>query len=245
MAQAPAADQAKLLAVQDLDTRIQQARHRLDTLPERAECATLNAQIEQVGAARIEAATAVSDARREVAKAEDDVQTVRARAQRDNARLLDAGMAPRELQGLQSELAVLAKRQSDLEDVELEAMQRLDDAEHALATVTERAEALQVQLGEATARLEHEEAAVNTELAMLASDREGAIDGIDAALVALYEKLRLQYGGVGAAALKHGTCEGCHMSLNPADVAALQARPADDVVRCEECGRILVRGAAS
>ena len=245
MAQAPAADQVRLLTVQDLDTRVQQARHRLETLPARSELAALEATAAELHAARIEAETAVSDIKREVTKAEDDVQAVRARAERDNARLLDGGMTPRELQGLQSELEVLAKRQGDLEEVQLEAMQRLEDAETRLADVSERAVDVDASRAEVASRVDQEAAAIEAEVASLLAERAAVAGTIDADLMALYEKLREQRGGVGAAALSRGACQGCHMDLNPGDLSRIESRPADDVVRCEECGRILVRGAGT
>ncbi len=245
MAQAPAADQVRLLTVQDVDTRVQQARHRLETLPARSELAALEATAADLRAARIEAETAVSDIKREVTKAEDDVQSVRARSERDNARLLDGGMTPRELQGLQSELEVLAKRQADLEEVELEAMQRLEDAEKTLADVSARLIEVDSSRTEVATRLDHESAAIEAEVASLLAERASIADTIDANLMALYEKLREQHGGVGAAPLARGACQGCHMNLNPGDLAAIESRPPDHVVRCEECGRILVRGAST
>ena len=60
-------------------------------------------------------------------------------------------------------------------------------------------------------------------------------------LINLYERLRVQHGGVGAAALRRGRCEGCHLSLNTVDLNAIRAAAADEVLRCEECRRILVR----
>ena len=67
------------------------------------------------------------------------------------------------------------------------------------------------------------------------------VAGLDAGLVALYERLRGQLGGSGAAALRGSRCEGCRLELNPLDLEQIRARPVDAVVRCEECGRILVR----
>ena len=245
MAQAPAADQVRLLTVQDLDTRVQQARHRLETLPARSELAALDAKATELRAARIKAETTVSDIKREVTKAEDDVQAVRARAERDNARLLSGGMTPRELQGLQSELEVLAKRQADLEEVELDAMQRLEDAEATLAKVSEALVDVDSSRTEVSTRLDEESAAIEAEVTELLAERAAVADTIDVELMKLYEKLRTQHGGVGAAALVRGACEGCHMSLNPGDLSAIESRPPDHVVRCEECGRILVRGAGT
>ncbi len=140
---------------------------------------------------------------------------------------------------------MLAKRQGDLEDIELEAMQRLEDAESEAARVNAEIETVGAKAAEVKARLDDEAKTIEAEIVSLTAGRTNAAAGLDEGLMALYEKLRAAQGGTGAAALKHGTCQGCHMSLNPADLAHIEAAPADDVVRCEECGRILVRGAAS
>ncbi|HZJ40050.1 MAG TPA: C4-type zinc ribbon domain-containing protein [Demequina sp.] len=245
MPKAPVADQLRLLTVQDLDTKLAQTRHRLANLPARQELDAVTAEAASLEETRVEAATAVTDLRREVTKAEDDVVTVRARADRDNKRMLSAGLAPKELQALQSELEVLAKRQADLEDIELDAMQRLEDAEAEATRVAVQIDAVAAKLTEVKARLHHEAADIDAEIVSLTAGRASTVAGLDEGLLALYEKLRAAQGGTGAAALKHGACQGCNMSLNPADLAHIEATPADDIVRCEECGRILVRGAGS
>ena len=246
MPKAPVADQLRLLTVQDLDTKLAQARHRLANLPARQELDAIAAEARSLEETRVEATTAVTDLRREVTKAEDDVVTVRARADRDNKRMLaGAGLSPKELQALQSELDVLAKRQGDLEDIELDAMQRLEDAESEATRVAVEIDAVSAKATEVKARLDHEAADIEAEIVSLAGGRAKTVDGLDDGLLALYEKLRAAEGGTGAAALKHGACQGCNMSLNPADLAHIEATPADEIVRCEECGRILVRGAGS
>ena len=170
------------------------------------------------------------------------MQSVRARAKRDNDRLLIGGQTPRDLQGLQSELEVLVKRQSILEEIELDAMQRLEDAESVADGVVAEAAVIAAALADVRARVESESAAIQTELADIARERINTAFNLDESLLALYEKLRAQHGDSGAAALTRGTCQGCHMSLNPADLAGIEATPDDEIVRCEECGRILVRG---
>ena len=242
MLKAPAADQLRLLTVQELDTRAAQALHRLESLDSRADLAKLLERESELNGRRIEADTAISDLKREVTKAEDDVQSVRARAKRDNERLLSGNQTPKDLQSLQSELEVLTKRQSDLEEIELVAMQRLEDAESVADGVVAEASVIAAGLAEVKARLKTESAAIEAELAEIARDRVNAAFNLDESLVALYEKLRAQYGDSGAAALTRGMCQGCRMSLNPSDLAMINAAPADEVIRCEECGRILVRG---
>jgi len=239
---APAADQLRLLTVQELDTHAAQARHRFESLESKVELAKLLEREGELTGRRIEADTAISDLKREVTKAEDDVQSVRARAKRDNDRLLIGGQTPRDLQGLQSELEVLVKRQSILEEIELDAMQRLEDAESVADGVVAEAAVIAAALADVRARVESESAAIQTELTDIARERINTAFNLDESLLALYEKLRAQHGDSGAAALTRGTCQGCHMSLNPADLAGIEATPDDEIVRCEECGRILVRG---
>ena len=242
MATAPASDQHKLLQVQEIDTRVQQAEHRRASLPVIAEIADLEAQIAEVDQQALLAMTEVSDLRREVAKAEDDVQAVRTRAARDTERLNSGdGMVSKDLVALQSELDVLRKRISALEDVELDAMGRLEEAQAVVTAAEKELEATRASLAEAEQRRDAELEAIAAEIASLASQRVTAAMGIDADLMALYEKLRERNGGVGAAPLEAGACQGCHMNLNSADLAAAEAASSDTILRCEECGRILVR----
>jgi len=240
---APAADQVRLLAVQDLDTRLQQTRHRRDTLPVLATIADLEGEGSELGDRIVAHATEAGDIRREVTKAEDDVQSVRARADRDRARLDSGQGSAKDLQALQSEVESLARRQSDLEDVELEAMERLEAADAVLAAAKARAQEIEVALEAAVTERDAALATIDAEIAGLAAERAAAAQGIDPGLTALYEKLRASHGGTGAAMLKGAQCQGCHMNVNPGDLATMQAAPADEICRCEECDRILVRGA--
>lgn len=243
MPTAPPADQRRLLAVQDLDTRADQARHRRSSLPALAAIAALEARGAEIANELVAQTTAVSDLRREVTKAEDDVQTIRARSDRDAARLAAGEGSPKDLQALQSEIDSLAKRRSDLEDVELEAMERLEAAEATLAATKAEADEARTSLDALATERDAAFADIDADLARLTAERGVAAEGLDATLVALYEKLRASHGGTGAAALDHGACGGCHVSINPATLAEIRSLADDAIVRCEECGRILVRGA--
>jgi predicted nucleic acid-binding Zn-ribbon protein len=245
VANAPAADQQRLLIVQDADTRANQAHHRRATLPVIARIEELSSRALDFDDERVARGTEVTDLKREVAKAEDDVESVRARARRDQERLDSGQSSAKDLQALQSELEVLAKRQADLEDVEIEVMERLEAAETAQASAATQHEAIAEQIARLQAERTAAEAEIDEELEAIAVERSAALEGLDVDLVALYEKIRAQHGGVGAAALTGTTCEGCHMPLNPVDVARFNAAPPDQIIRCEECGRILVRKATA
>lgn len=243
MPTAPAADQKRLLAVQDADLRAQQARHRRSTLPVLAQLDELTARVVDLGDERAARSALVGDIRREVTKIEDDIATVRARADRDNARLASGQGTPKDLQALSNELEALAKRTSDLEDVELEILERLETAEAELASAETQHAEIAAQIAELERQRDALFAEIDAELAGIVEERAKAAQGLDAGLVTLYERLRDQHGGIGAASLVRGQCQGCHMTLNAGDLAAIVAAAPDQVVRCEECGRILVREA--
>jgi len=238
---APAADQQRLLDVQALDTRLDQLAHRRRTLPELARLTELDAQLADVSSALVTSRTAAQDLRRELVKAEGDVEQVRQRAARNTERLNAGQGSAKDLQGMQHELESLARRQADLEEVELEVMERLEAHESALAEVTKAYEQLTAEVDKVAAARDAAYAELDAEVAVVTAAREGAVRGIDEGLIALYTRLRGQLGGVGAAALRGSRCEGCRLDLNPADLDQIRSASPDTVVRCEECGRILVR----
>lgn len=241
MTKAPAEDQIRLLDVQDLDTRLSQLAHRSRTLPERAQLAELAARSQGLADELVSASTLVDDIARELRKAEDDVELVRGRAARDNARLESGQGSAKDLQALQHELVSLARRQRELEDVELEVMERAEAAQSEKAriqTEIDRAEAAREQL---QARLAEQAGQIDAEAARVTAEREARVSGLDAGLVTLYEKVRASSGGLGAAPLRARRCEGCRLELTPVDLGRIRTAADDEVLRCEECLRILVR----
>jgi predicted nucleic acid-binding Zn-ribbon protein len=234
--------QARLLDLQALDAALDRLEHRRGTLPELTLIAELDARVRELRDGQIAAETLDSDLAREQLKAEADVDQVRIRSERDQQRL-DAGQvsSPRELENLQSEITSLGKRRSDLEDVVLEVMERRDSAQGHLALLTSELDQAVSKLEEATAKRDAQFGEIDTEASATTAARAAVAPDISGELLALYEKIRGQSGGVGAAALHRGRCEGCHLSLGPADLGRLRNAPADSVERCDECRRILVR----
>jgi uncharacterized protein len=230
-----------LLDLQGIDTRLDQLAHRERTLPELAELAEL-ARVSAGLADRLVAAeTEAGDIRRELAKADADVDQVRQRAVRDQTRL-DAGQGGhKELESLQHELATLGRRQSELEDVELEVMERQEAATAAVAGFRAEEGRLRVRTAEAEAGRDAALAEVAAERASLLSSRSALAEPLEPALLALYEKIRASSGGAGAALLRARSCGGCRLEINPQEVQRIRQAPAEEVVRCEECRRILVR----
>jgi predicted nucleic acid-binding Zn-ribbon protein len=237
--------QKRLLDLAELDSVLDRLAHRRRTLPELAEVDDLTKRLAQLATQVIAAETEASDLGREQSKAEADVDTVRMRADRDQKRL-DSGQvsSPKDLANLQSEIASLQRRQGDLEEVVLEIMERREVADERVRRLSAERDEVAAARAAAETRRDAALAEIDKEQGEVQGRRATTAEDIPADLLALYEKLRGQYG-VGAAMLRAGRCQGCKVTLSVADVNRLRAAPPDEVPRCEECRRILVRTAES
>jgi uncharacterized protein len=238
---APPETQLRLLELADLDAELNRIEHRRRGLPEVAEVEKIEARDTELRDAIAAAQASERDLAREQSKAEADVDQVRTREARDRQRL-EAGQvsSPRELESLQSEIASLARRQSELEEVALEVMERREVAQASYDALVEERDQLGARRETATAKRDEVLAELAEQSGKASDQRATVATDIPADLLTLYDKLRAQHG-VGAAALRRGRCEGCHLSLNTVDVNRLRAAAQDEVLRCEECRRILVR----
>jgi uncharacterized protein len=234
--------QLKLLDVQELDSRADQIRHQLAHLPEHGEIQQLTATRADLDDRARDAAIAVEDLTAEQAKVDADVEQVRARRTRDRDRM-DQGLVtnPKDLQRMQHELESLQRRIATLEDQELEVMERLEEAQKSHDELTGQVADADARLAALTAARDEKTAALDADLAEVQAARAPAVDGMPEELLSLYDRLREQKGGVGAAALRARECGGCRLSLDPAELTRIRAAATDEVIRCEECQRILVR----
>jgi predicted nucleic acid-binding Zn-ribbon protein len=239
-------DQLRLLDLQAVDTALAQLEHRRRTLPENAEIARLRAERGRLASDLVGADTAVSDLERDQSRAESELEPVKDRLSRNQHRIADGSIAdPKALSSLIEEVQHLKRRIDTLEEAELEVMEQLESA-------SEDRERLRREAAELDAQLAALEAKRDTQLRELAAeltDRRGVRDQIapliPANLLTLYDKIGASHAGVGAAELRRRRCTGCQLDINSADLRVFAAAPADEVLRCEECGRILVRTAES
>jgi uncharacterized protein len=228
--------------VQQLDARADQLRHQRANLPELAEIASLQAKRTDVENLARDARIVVDDLNTEQQKVDADVEAVRARRTRDRDRM-DRGLVtnPKDLERMQHELESLERRIASLEDDELEVMEKLEEAQAELAELEGMVAETDDRLAGLATTRDEKLAGIDEELAKVTGDRGPAVDGLPADLLALYDRLREQKGGVGAAELRARQCGGCRLSLDQAELNRIRGLAADEVVRCEECQRILVR----
>jgi predicted nucleic acid-binding Zn-ribbon protein len=191
---------------------------------------------------RIAAETEHSDVKRELARAEGDVEQIVTRINRDEARLASGSASPKELEQLQHEIGTLGVRRTELEEIELEIMMRIDGIKARITELSEQESALAAEITELEIKKANALAVINADIDATKSERASEITSIGTELVALYEKIRASNNGTGAAALVGNQCKGCHLTVNNIELQRIASLAEDEVVRCEECRCILVRG---
>lgn len=234
--------QLRLLDLAELDTELGRLEHRRRSLPELAELDRLGGQAATTGDALVLADTELADLDSEQSRAERDVDQVRTRIDRDRERM-DRGQvsSAKELESLQGEIQSLLRRQSDLEEVVLELMEKREAIETRRDELVKSRDELAEKIAEVTARRDAALGEIDEHAGKASASRASVAADVPGDLLTLYDKLRVQHGGLGAAALHRGRCQGCNLSLNSGDLAAIRAAAPDEVLRCEECRRILVR----
>lgn len=238
--------QLKLLDLQRLDAAADQLRHQRSHLPEDAEIAALTVRRADVLGRSRDQQIIVDDLTVTQEKADADVEQVKARRKRDQDRM-DQGLIsnPKDLERMQHELTSLERRIAALEDEELEVMEDLEAAQTELAAMRNDLAETDERLAKATEARDQRYADIDAELARIAGEREPVVAEVPADLLALYDRLRTSKNGVGVAELRARQCGGCMLSLDNADLADIRTKPDDEVVRCEQCQRILVRTSES
>jgi hypothetical protein len=238
--------QLRLLDLQALDSQLDRLRHRRRTLPELAEMARLDGLVDALRDGVVRAETEVSDLAREQARFEKEIEQVRVRRDRDESRLASGAItASKQLQDLEREVASLKRRQSELEDAELEVMERAETAQAGLSELTSRRDAHLADRAKAEAAAEAAFVEIDAEVDTAGRARDELAATLPADLLSLYEGLRASEGGIGVGEIARGRCGGCHLDLMNNEKAAYRAAPPDEVLRHEECNRILVRTAES
>jgi uncharacterized protein len=231
-----------LLAVQTLDTRVDQLEHRLETLAVRAQLAELAERVAGVDGRLASVDERRGELSRSQQRLEDEIASLNGRAAQAEKQLYSGAVSnPRELQALQDDIASIRRRISQLEDDELEIMELSEPVDAQRAELTGEREALEAENRRLTDELTAAEAEIAAELEAVRKERDEAAAGVQPELWPEYDKLRAQLGGVAVARLVGSTCQGCHLALSAVEVDRIRKLGVDEIVHCEECGRLLVR----
>lgn len=233
----------RLLAVQELDTRADQLRHRLDTLPEREAVRSGEDAVGRLDATLVEARAERDVLGRSQQRLEDEIAMVQEKRGHEQDRLYSGSVtAPKELQAIQEEIDALDRRIRALEDDELELMELAEPLDARLARLAAEHAAATSDLDAARSALREAAGGVDVELEQALASRAEVVASVgDDGLVAEYERLRPSFDGIVIARLVGTMCGGCHLSLSAVEGDRLRKLPADARATCDECGRLLVR----
>lgn len=238
--------QEKLLEVQAKDTEIAQLVHRKGSLPEIERKAELETQLTRARNQHVAAEVILGDLQRDQARSDADVEVVRQRIIKDQ-QMLDSGTIndPKQLSALQHELESLARRRTELEDLELEIMERVEGAEAAVSVLAGQITTLSGELEQVSTTLQDLTDTLSADIAEVEKERAALALALPSDFMSLYEKIRGSHSGVGAALLHRGQCGGCRLTIPPQEMQVIKVAPIETVVQCEECRRILIRTSES
>jgi predicted nucleic acid-binding Zn-ribbon protein len=232
--------QRSLLELAQLDADMSRIEHRSKTLPEQQQVEMAQSAHREANDRLATVQIALEDLDGQVAKFESEIDAVRQREDRDRSLLAGGTVDAKQLTELQHELETLERRQASLEDSLLEVMERREELQSQQAGELTQIDELQSKLTDAQRACDEARNEIDQLRHQSASRRDELVSGMDADLVALYERQRSR-GGAGAGLLQGRRCGACRIEIDKGELARISAAAEDDVLRCPECGAILLR----
>lgn len=231
-----------LLMIQELDTTLDQLRHRRATLSELAMLSDLRAAFAGAEVQRNEVAARLHTLRSAQKEAEDHASLLEDKAREVNTSMYDGSVtAHKELEALTEEHRSLGRRQGEFEDRALELMEEAEPVESEQSTQDAAMTELRTRIESVDAQLVVARTELDVEIERVEAERGQADVAVPDQLMATYEDLRSGLGGVAVARLNGARCEGCHLEIPSAELEGVRRAPEDSMVSCPECLRILVR----
>lgn len=232
--------QRRLLELAEVDAELSRIDHRRATLPELTEIADAEKNLRAISDALVAVQTSASDLDREVTRQEREIESVRAREDKDRKLLASGSVSAKQLTDLEHELQTLLRRQTALEDDLLELMEQREAVSMDEQRTAAQLEAAQQKLADAQARRDETFADLDTSYARRTADRAGLIPQFPADLLARYDRVRAARS-IGAGLLRARRCGACQLEFDRSTMAEYKNAAPDAVVTCENCGAILVR----
>jgi predicted nucleic acid-binding Zn-ribbon protein len=230
-----------LLDLQERDLALDRIRHKLATLPERAQVASTEARVAELQVAVAALRAQRDDVARDEKRFEDEATSLGEQAAAAEAKLYSGEVvSPRELQALQADIAQLKRHQKSVEDRQLGFMEQREPLEAQLTERDAEVAALEGELETQRAALATAEQKLADELGTEETARAQIASGIDGDLLDVYDRCREKSNGVGAARLVGMTCQGCHLSIPATEAERIRKAPPGTVEHCDNCSTILV-----
>lgn len=229
----------RLLELQTIDSAVDRLEARKRELESGEEVLAARVGMEGAEGRLGEVRLALDAVSLEQQRLEHEIDTLSQKVDAEERRLYDGSIVNvRELEAIQAEIANLKARRGRIEDELLEQLVRRDDLEAKATTAEAEAAQARAHLEAIGGDAVRELADIEGALASHATGRAAIASELKEELLELYEDLRAQKKGIGAAALVDGVCQGCHEKLSALELDRL--KKTEGVKRCEYCRRIVI-----
>lgn len=235
--------QRDLLALQRIDTRIRQLRHRRANIPEAVALAEEQETLQKVAEELADARARLDRLDKQSRRHEQEISTVESARKTEEARMYSGQIqSERQLDAIKNEIGALRRRKSDLEDSLLEIMEQTEETESLIAGLEGRQAELQQRVEALAGTVDEAATDIDAELTGAEQERAAAAARLPADLLAFYDDLRERKNGLAVAALQGRTCTGCQLELTAIELEDVKRGAPDRLSRCAQCGRVLVVG---
>ena len=232
--------QKLLIELSSIDQKITRLSNQKQNHPQLRKIAELTARLPSIEASIVENDSRINETKKELARAEVDVENVAKRVEKDNERLNSGETSAKDLTQIQHEIGTLKSKQKDLEEVEISILEILEDLDHKKSGLQEILIQVNDEINQLNILIKGDFSKANSDIAVFTTNRNKVVAKIDKSLVELYDKIRLEHG-IGAGMFSHGTCSSCQIQISPAEISKINALDPEEVIRCENCRCILVR----
>ena len=232
--------QKLLIDLNAIDQNIRKIDHQKKNHPQLMKITELTARLPSIEASIVENDSQINETKKELSRAEVDVENIAKRVEKDNERLNSGETSAKDLTQIQHEIGTLKSKQKELEEVEISILERIEDLDHKKSGMQEILTQVKNEISDLNTLIKNDFSKANGDIAVFATERNEVVSKIDKALIELYEKIRLEHG-IGAGIFSHGTCSSCQIQISPAEISKINALDPEEVIRCENCGCILVR----
>ena len=232
--------QKLLIELSSIDQKITRLSNQKQNHPQLRKIAELTARLPSIEASIVENDSRINETKKELARAEVDVENIAKRVEKDNERLNSGETSAKDLTQIQHEIGTLKNKQKDLEEVEISILEILEDLDHKKSGLQEILIQVNDEINQLNILIKGDFSKANSDIAVFTTNRNKVVAKIDKSLVELYDKIRLEHG-IGAGMFSHGMCSSCQIQISPAEIVKINALDPEEVIRCENCRCILVR----
>jgi len=232
--------QRLLLDLNSIDQSISKLDYQKKNHPQLMKITELTARLPSIEASIVENDSQIIETKKEVSKAEIDVENISKRVQKDKERLASSETSAKDLTQIQHEIGTLDSKQKELEEVQIEFLEKVEDLEHKKRGLQEILEQIKAEISELNTLIKADFEKANKEITIFATERQTIINKVDNELFKLYEKIRIENGN-GAGFFREGVCNSCQIKISPSEINLIEVEDPEEVLRCENCRCIMVR----